>query len=224
MSLGLILGLAQLGMSAYQMSQAQKLSKEKRPDYQIPEGLTEATDLSKYLSSLQEAPGSFAARRRLDDAATEQSYRALEYSDNPAQAIFSAGLAQEKKMDALTELRGIDAQTQQRNTEAYLRQLGLLGEEQKAKQKWDQLDPYLSAKAAESAMRGASMQNFYGALGTLGTAKLPEMGGSKTIDTPTAVAPDYSPSQTAGYGIPGPLNESEGFPFAYKRDNSPVRR
>jgi len=149
----------QLGKAGVQAYQAHQLSKEKRPVYEIPSYLKESTELSKYIASLQEAPGSFAAKREVNKAISEGATRSLEYSDNPNKAIFQAGLMQEKKLDALTNIRAQDAVSQRFAMQQYMQNLDKMAGEQKLEFDYNKAKPYASAKAAESALREGSYRN-----------------------------------------------------------------
>jgi hypothetical protein len=189
-----------LGKAGYQAYQAKKLSKEKRPDLEIPKSAIEAKNLAAYQASLQQAPGSAAAQRRLQDVWADTAYKTLEYSDNPSKAIFQTGIMGERIGDQYANIYAQDQASQQAAQRQYLNQLGLMSNQEYRQWKTNEMDPYMSSKLAEGALREASWRNV---MGGMGNANLINWGGftptEKNISAGEMYPSKRDPDEMADY-------------------------
>jgi hypothetical protein len=202
--------LASAAYSAYQANkkskeqkaQADKLGNIKQPPFNIPQSQKDALGIAKQQASLYQIPGYRALTEKIGSQ-TASGYRyATETASSPVDALATASAMKDNENSALVNL-GIEGKKYQSdNIRQLIGQENIMSGYETMQQEWNTLDPYLRAKATESALRAASNRNEEVrderiSSGIMGAAQLYGGGGGeagKTAVTPEATT---TPNQSA---------------------------
>lgn len=159
----LIPALFQSGLGIYQNIQANKWAKTPVPEYKIPEALNTAVGMQRrYAQSDMPGTQSMISEQRQSGAnAISEMSRYGMIDPNMVNKVYG----QESENIGKIGLANEEYRLDEKNT--YLQMLSMLAEQQGKKFDWEVLLPYQQEKTAESALRGASIQNQYGAFTSL---------------------------------------------------------
>lgn len=159
----LIPALFQSGLGMYQSIQANKWAKTPVPEYKIPEAVNTAVGMQRrYAQSDMPGTQSMISEQRQSGAnAISEMSRYGMIDPNMVNKVYG----QESENIGKIGLANEEYRAGEKNT--YLQMLGMLAEQQGKKFDWEVLLPYQQEKTAESALRGASIQNQYGAFTSL---------------------------------------------------------
>jgi len=198
------------GKGVAQAMKAKKLSRIKRPTYKVPESVETAISSAEQAAASTRMAGQAETEARIGEATAAGVGAAKEAgasSSGLLQTISNlVGREQEAKVDV-----GIAAGQEQRADVSNLEKLLLQkGRYEEQAFKINELDPYLAAKGAESALRQASTENIFGAafdvLGT-GAAALDEKQPPDTKDVLGDTRSDIEREEIISQGL-GPLAET----------------
>jgi hypothetical protein len=159
-----------LAKSAVQKGQLNQFAKVERPKYNIPQGVLDAVNQSKYLASMRELPGQNLMEARLGQNTAKGIAEMRNVAANPADLASNVAKLYGSQNDAMNNI-GIQAGQNWMGQQGRLNQvLQNLGHYQDKQFEYNQNQPYQAAKAAESALRQASYENLYSGINTIGSA------------------------------------------------------
>jgi hypothetical protein len=148
-----------LAKSAIQGKQASELAKVQRPQYNIPQGVLDAVNQSKYLASMRELPGQNLMEARLGENTAKGIAEMRNVAANPADLASNVAKMYGAQTQGLQDI-GIQAGQNWLGQQGQLSQmLQNLGQYQEKAWDYNQNQPYQQAKAAESALREGAFRN-----------------------------------------------------------------
>jgi hypothetical protein len=150
------INLAKAGVQGYKANQ---LSKTGRPQYNIPQGVLDSVNQSRYLASMKELPGQNLMENKLGQNASKGINELKNVSANGADLASNVARIYAGQNDAVNNL-GIQAGQNWLNQQGQLNNnLQNLGVYQEKAWDYNQNQPYQAAKAAESALREGAFRN-----------------------------------------------------------------
>jgi len=159
-----------LAKSAVQKGQLNQFAKVERPKYNIPQGVLDAVNQSKYLASMREMPGQNLMEAKLGQNTAKGIAEMRNVAANPADLASNVAKLYASQNQGLQDI-GMRAGQNWLGQQGQLNQaLSRLGNYQDKQFDYDQNQPYQAAKAAESALRQASYENLYSGVNSLGSA------------------------------------------------------
>jgi hypothetical protein len=171
-----------LGKAAVQKHQANQFAKVERPKYNIPQGVLDAVNQSKYLASMRELPGQNIMEGRLGQNTAKGIAEMRNVAANPADLASNVAKLYASQNQGLQDI-GMKAGQNWLGQQGQLNQaLSRLGNYQDRQFEYNQNQPYQAAKGAESALRQASYENLYSGLSDIGSTVA---GGMSAYDQQT---------------------------------------
>lgn len=150
-----------LGKAAVQKHQINQLKKVERPKYNIPQGVLDAVNQSKYLASMRELPGQNLMEARLGQNTAKGIAEMRNVAANPSDLASNVAKLYGSQNQGLQDI-GMKAGQNWLGQQGQLNQALLrLGNYQDKQFEYNQNQPYQAAKGAESALRQASYENLY---------------------------------------------------------------
>jgi hypothetical protein len=150
-----------LAKSTIQKKQLNQFAKVERPKYNIPQGVLDAVNQSKYLASMRELPGQNLMEGRLGQNTAKGIAEMRNVAANPADLASNVAKLYASQNQGLQDI-GMRAGQNWLGQQGQLNQsLSRLGNYQDKQFEYNQNQPYQAAKAAESALRQASYENLY---------------------------------------------------------------
>jgi len=155
--------------AAKQKNQLDQFANVQRPKYNIPQGVLDAVNQSKYLASMRELPGQNLMEARLGQNTAKGIAEMRNVAANPADLASNIAKLYGAQNDAMNNI-GIQASQSWMGQQGRLNQvLQNLGHFQDKSWDYNQNQPYQAAKGAESALRQASYENLYSGLSGIGS-------------------------------------------------------
>lgn len=175
--------LIKLGSGISQSIKAKKLEKEAgdRPEYEIPESIQQMLDKSNALAQMRELPGANIMEERIRGTTSEMASRMQEATAGTGAML--GGLAQLGRQEAagLQDIGVRGAEFWSQNQQQLMSNLARMGQYEQEQWKQNMLEPYMESKYAEAALRGAGMQNIFGAATDIAGAGSQGMFWSKML-------------------------------------------
>lgn len=162
-----LVALGQAGFQLYQGHKQKKMAENLKPSNYVPPSVKEAV-ASARLGANANAPGYGRFIENLKTSSANTVARASRISTNPAQIQQAVSDTDAREKEALKDMEVSNEGFKQQNQKYLASLLGVQGGYEKAS-----MDAYNSAK---SALTGASMQNKYNAITTLGENLIYSMG------------------------------------------------
>jgi hypothetical protein len=154
--------------AAKQKNQLNQFAKIERPKYNIPQGVLDAVNQSKYLASMRELPGQNLMEGRLGQNTAKGIAEMRNVAANPADLASNVAKLYASQNQGLQDI-GMKAGQNWLGQQGQLNQALLrLGNYQDKQFEYNQNQPYQAAKGAESALRQASYENLYSGLSDVG--------------------------------------------------------
>lgn len=220
----LILGGAQGALGVYQLAKAAQFAKKPRPNYIVPKEITDNANMAKSAYGASTMYGLPGQGKVLAGMYRNQanSLNAINQSQQSPTAMLGGIAAVDANTKNAANTLGMNAanfranQMRQTRGEVY-NTGGILASYKDKAFKYNQDDPYQASMAAASAMRGAAINNLFGAgtavAGAVGT------GGKKTPNTTTTGSPNAGIKMEAPTGLATQSQISTGeqqqFPALY---------
>lgn len=194
--------------AAHQNSLANDLN-TKRPYYEIPKAIQEATNSAKYQAGMTQLPGQNIMEDRLGRTTSNALADLKNVSNNPSQLGANIAKVYGNQMNAENNL-GIKAAENWQNNQGLLRnQLGQLGRYQDYQFDYNQNQPYQNNMAARSALKEGAFRNLTAGVKDLaatgvGLANYNAANGGKTEGPQTGFATEVTPTKTplTSFNIP----------------------
>lgn len=166
---GALQGAYSLGSGIIQGIKARRMRKN-RPAYEIPQALKDVVAKTGFEAARTGMSGeSYLFGKAAQSSAGAN--RAITGSGQSTAAIIAGITGVDNNTKGMMADVGYRGEEIRRNNQSlYYASLNALAQEQKNQWQWDKQQPYLDTMAAQSALRGASMQNVYGGLGMLSDA------------------------------------------------------
>lgn len=184
-----------LAKSAIQGKQAGELAKVQRPQYNIPQGVLDAVNQSRYLASMRELPGQNVMEARLGENTAKGIAEMRNVAANPADLASNVAKMYGAQNQGLQDI-GIQAGQNWLGQQGQLNQsLQNLGQYQEKAWDYNQNQPYQQAKAAESALREAAFRNLTAA----GTNIASGLSGAANLNYQQQALDKTLASQENGY-------------------------
>lgn len=193
----IVKGLAGIG----QIFKGNSMAKNnKRPDYEIPQEFRDNLAMAENMAQVGLPQQQYNNALNNINRAQAGALGVLSRSANPAAGL-AAALRQTQ--GAAMNLDAQDASTRLNNQRFAIGQRGILGQQQLAKQNWDRIGRYQENASAASALKGAGMQNAFGALDGLSQLGLYSgMNGQTQSNTPVSTTNNQlSPLAQAAFGV-----------------------
>lgn len=154
-------GLAQAGLGIGQLIQAKKYEKEKRPTYETPAEVKEATELARREASRGRLKEQDIFEQALSGKLSEGVSALKETSDSPVDIASGITRMVGSQNRALTE-SAVAAERIQRENVARLQQsLGLEASYTDKGFVYNQYEPYMNAMRAAASLRSAGITNIF---------------------------------------------------------------
>jgi hypothetical protein len=154
--------LISAGVGIWQTLKANKLAKEERPDYQIPQSEKDALSIAQQLATQRELPGQDIMEQNIRSGTASGISRMTEVADSPAMLLGNIANMVGKENQSMNEL-GIAAANyytqNQRNLQSSLQRMG---QQELSKWQYDEMKPYEEAMHAAATMREGGLQNIVG--------------------------------------------------------------
>lgn len=154
--------LIKSGVGLWQTIKANKLAKEERPDYQIPQSEKDALSIAQQLATQRELPGQDIMEQNIRSGTASGISRMTEVADSPAMLLGNIANMVGKENQSMNQL-GIAAANyytqNQRNLQSSLQRMG---QQELAKWQYDEMKPYEEAMHAAATMREGGLQNIVG--------------------------------------------------------------
>lgn len=192
--------------AAKQKHQLNQLEKVERPKYNIPQGVLDAVNQSKYLAGMRELPGQNLMEARLGQNTSKGIAEMRNVAANPADLASNVAKLYASQNQGLQDI-GMRAGQNWLGQQGQLNQaLQRLGNYQDKQFEYNQNQPYQAAKGAESALRQASYENLYSGLSGVGSAVA---GGLSAMEQQKALNELKAKNQGFQYG-----DKATGYPKA----------
>jgi len=148
-----------LAQAISQKKKANEFAKTQRPQYEIPQGVLDAVNQSKYLASMRELPGQNLMEGRLGQNTAKGIAEMKNVAANPADLASNVARMYGAQNDAMNNI-GIQAGQNWLGQQGQLNQaLNRLGQYQQQQWDYNQNQPYQNAMAAASALREGAFRN-----------------------------------------------------------------
>jgi len=145
--------------SARQRKEARELEGVSRPKYEIPKAITDYSTMTKYMASAGMG-GKGQGVRNLDRAGASAANTAVKLGRGNSAQLSSLVDANQATKQGISNLDAQEAQIRERRMQDVYQSDRVLGQYQEQAQQFNVIDPYMQAKAAESAYRESAMRNF----------------------------------------------------------------
>jgi len=148
-----------LAQAISQKKKASDFSKTQRPQYEIPQGVLDAVNQSKYLASMRELPGQNLMEGRLGQNTAKGIAEMKNVAANPADLASNVARMYGAQNDAINNI-GVQAGQNWLGQQGQLNQaLNRLGQYQQQQWDYNKNQPYQNAMAAASALREGAFRN-----------------------------------------------------------------
>jgi hypothetical protein len=157
-----IASLAKTGVGIWQTVKANKLAKEKRPDYQIPQSEKDALSIAQQLATQRELPGQDIMEQNIRSGTASGISRMTEVADSPAMLLGNIATMVGKENQSMNQLGIASANYYTQNQRNLQSSLQRMGQQELAKWQYDEMKPYEEAMHAAATMREGGLQNIIG--------------------------------------------------------------
>jgi hypothetical protein len=148
-----------LAQAISQKKKANEFAKTQRPQYEIPQGVLDAVNQSKYLASMRELPGQNLMEGRLGQNTAKGIAEMKNVAANPADLASNVARMYGAQNDAMNNI-GIQAGQNWLGQQGQLNQsLNRLGQYQQQQWDYNKNQPYQNAMAASSALNEGAFRN-----------------------------------------------------------------
>ncbi len=157
-----IASLAKTGVGIWQTVKANKLAKEERPDYQIPQSEKDALSIAQQLATQRELPGQDIMEQNIRSGTASGISRMTEVADSPAMLLGNIATMVGKENQSMNQLGIASANYYTQNQRNLQSSLQRMGQQELAKWQYDEMKPYEEAMHAAATMREGGLQNIIG--------------------------------------------------------------
>lgn len=148
-----------LAQAIGQKKKANEFAKTERPQYEIPKGVLDAVNQSKYLAGMRELPGQNLMEAKLGQNTAKGIAEMKNVAANPSDLASNVARMYGAQNDAMNNI-GIQAGQNWLGQQGQLNQsLNRLGQYQQQQWDYNQNQPYQNAMAASSALREGAFRN-----------------------------------------------------------------
>lgn len=187
-----------------QLKQAKQLERQyKRPQYNIPGQISEATNMARMDALDTNLPGQRQAEERISGSASQAINQSINSGAGSNTLLAAISGVNRNQQNALNDLSIQGAQQQIADRAALRGQLGIEAQYADKAWEWNKQKPYLDAMNSAAALRNASSQNLFSALTNIPGILKPKGGGQGM--------PNTNSGSGFGSGASGVLGGSSGF-------------
>jgi hypothetical protein len=154
--------LISAGVGIWQTLKANKLAKEERPDYQIPQSEKDALSIAQQLATQRELPGQDIMEQNIRSGTASGISRMTEVADSPAMLLGNIANMVGKENQSMNQLGIASANYYTQNQRNLQSSLQRMGQQELSKWQYDEMKPYEEAMHAAATMREGGLQNIVG--------------------------------------------------------------
>jgi len=209
------MGSTQIAMGIYQMSQAKKYARHKRPEYKIPDALQTYLLNARQRANTYGLPGQGALENKINAQSGIGTQTLMQSQQSPASIAAGVAALDQNSKGAMAQLGVEGARFKAGQQGAQDNALQMMAAEQKKQWEWDRQSPYLNAMAAAAALNGAGMQNIQGGMNQVAQSGSTLAGGGgggsqQTMKSDGGQYASFGAPMQGGAGSPNYNNWGDG--------------